>query len=221
MAAAWLALALHHAQLAKDNGAPINPAVVAAQAALESGFGKSQLARDANNLFGIKGSYHGHTMALPTVEWDGEKYVDTVAYWRVYPSWQECFEDYGRIISELSWYQDAEDAADSPHDFLNGILVKRDELGDVVEPGWATDPSYRNKVWSIIEQYDLLASPEPEQELYGEVEYVRFNDPLVRRLWDAWRGEMNRKTLWRIRSLTRGDGLKLDLATAQEEGDDS
>jgi lysozyme family protein len=51
------------------------------------------------------------------------------------------------------------------------------------------------------------------------VDYVKLNDPLMQRLWDAWRGEINRRTLWRIRPLTSGDGIKLDLATAEEEGE--
>jgi flagellum-specific peptidoglycan hydrolase FlgJ len=210
VAAAWLALALHHAQIAQDNGAPINPAVVAAQAALESNFGQSQLARQANNLFGTKrgSSWHGATIALPTREWDGSRYVNTVAHWRVYENWTECFEDYGRIISRLSWYQDAANSVDNPRKFLEGILVKRDELGNVVEPGFATDPRYEEKVWGLIEQYNLLPVP---QEQFGTVDYVKLNDPLMQRLWDAWRGEINRRTLWRIRPLTRGDGIKLDL----------
>ncbi|MCA1807718.1 MAG: hypothetical protein LC687_07715, partial [Actinobacteria bacterium] len=80
----------------------------------------------------------------------------TVAKFKSYPDWSHCFEDYGDIISRLSWYQDAEDAANIPRDFLTGLIAIRSADGSVLEPGWATDKDYFNKVWRIVVDYDLL-----------------------------------------------------------------
>jgi flagellum-specific peptidoglycan hydrolase FlgJ len=42
------------------------PSAAASQAALESGWGTSELATKYNNLFGIKGEYNGQSAQIPT-----------------------------------------------------------------------------------------------------------------------------------------------------------
>ena len=145
-----------YAQAAKQAGAPIHAGIAAAQALLESGYGKSQLSSVHNNYFGIKGSYRGHSVLLPTKEVVNGKWITIQAEFRSYPTVTECFVDYGDIIRRLPWYQDAEDAADRGADFLRGLLAKRDSLGKVIEPGWATDPDYFKKVWAIAEREGFL-----------------------------------------------------------------
>ena len=152
--------ALEAARKAREAGAPIVPEIAAAQAALESRYGRSLLARRANNLFGIKAgrTWQGPTINLLTREFDPETgWRAVVARWRKYPSWQACFEDYGRIIARLPWYADAAEAArrGDARGFLKGLLA-RPEVG---EPGWATDPDYEAKVLAIAEAWGLL---EPE-----------------------------------------------------------
>ena len=44
--------------------------VMMAQAATESGWGQSQLTKQANNFFGIKGAFNGQSVAMPTTEYD-------------------------------------------------------------------------------------------------------------------------------------------------------
>ena len=44
------------------------PSLTAAQAIIESGWGQSSLASQYHNLFGIKGSYNGHSVTLPRRE---------------------------------------------------------------------------------------------------------------------------------------------------------
>jgi flagellum-specific peptidoglycan hydrolase FlgJ len=152
---------------AKRLGAKISVPVVVAQAALESAYGISKLAVDNNNLFGIKGDYNGNYAEYETKEQrpDGSWYT-TKARFRAYDSWEECFGDYASIIERLPWYQDAEDAAHSPVDFLKGIVAKVDPSGQVIEPGWATDKTYYEKVWGIMVQHSLLErseNPDPEE----------------------------------------------------------
>lgn len=141
---------------ARAAGAKISVPIAVGQAALESNYNKSRLAREHNNLFGIKGEYNGQFVEYNTREQrsDGE-WVTVTAKFRSYPSWRACFEDYGSIISRLPWYQDAEDAAHNPRDFLRGILALHNEDGSLIEPGWATDRNYFDKVWSIVSEYNL------------------------------------------------------------------
>ena len=88
--------------VARQKGADFNEPVVTAQGALESSWGNSRLCVKANNLFGIKEgkSWRGPTLELPTREWSKAKgWYETTAQWRVYPSWNECIVDYGRLLS--------------------------------------------------------------------------------------------------------------------------
>ena len=147
--------ALEAARQAREAGAPIVPEIAAAQAALESRYGRSLLARRANNLFGIKAgaNWDGETIDLLTREFDPETgWHAVVAHWRKYPSWQACFEDYGRIIARLPWYADAAEAAKrgDARGFLRGLLARPGE------PGWATDPDYEEKVLSVAEFWHLF-----------------------------------------------------------------
>lgn len=153
------------AATARSKGAAISVPIAVAQAALETNFGNSELSALHNNLFGIKGEYRGESVTYPTREQDkhGNVYI-TEAKFRVYPSWTHCFQDYANIIARLPWYQDAEDAANIPRDYLMGLVAIRTEDGDVEEPGWATDREYFDKVWNIAESYYLLQRVESSKE---------------------------------------------------------
>lgn len=137
--------------------APISAPVAVAQAILESGYGESRLATECRNLFGVKGAYEGNSCVFLTREFRNGEWVTVEAHFREYPHWMACFQDYADLISRLSWYQDAEDAAANPFDYLRGLLAKRDELGNVVEPGWATDPNYEKKILTIMERHKLIS----------------------------------------------------------------
>lgn len=147
----FLTAAFAAATAARDAGAPINPVIAAAQAALESNWGQSQLAREANNFHGVKrgSSWSGDVLELPTQEWSETRqtFYTTVAKWRKYRDWQHAFEDYGSLIQRV--YPHAAAVADDSLEFLVQ-LTTRDY------PKWATDPRYTEKVWGIVEQYGLL-----------------------------------------------------------------
>ena len=61
-----------------------------AQAALESGWGRSRLAREGKNLFGVKAdvSWHGEVLTLNTREFLHGTWVMVPARWRKYADWQ-------------------------------------------------------------------------------------------------------------------------------------
>lgn len=82
------------------------PSVMIAQAIVESGWGQSALAVNANNLFGMKASgWSGPTYSAKTREEgkDGKSYYITAAF-RKYNSFEESFEDNGKKLRNgVTW----------------------------------------------------------------------------------------------------------------------
>jgi flagellum-specific peptidoglycan hydrolase FlgJ len=168
----FLKRALDAAREARNRtGARFSPVIAAAQAALESNWGRSQLAIEANNLKGIKAgsSWHGEVLELPTREWreSDNTWYTTMARWRVYRDWEHAFSDYGALIERV--YPHAAAVADDPRAFLEALVA-----GPLK---YATDPGYIEKVWTIVQQYrELLLEPEPKWLLImydhdGEIAY--------------------------------------------------
>lgn len=134
--------------MAKDAASELgtHPAVLVAQAALETGWGKA-IQKDATgknsfNLFNIKAD----------ARWDSDKItVNTVEYrngvahkeradFRAYSSLEESFNDYVDFVKHSPRYKEAVDQASDPEAFI-------DELH---KAGYATDPNYSNKIKGIM-----------------------------------------------------------------------
>ncbi len=80
----------------------ILPSVVTAQAIKESAWGKSELATQANALFGIKkNGWTGRTYIKTAVEQkaDGSYYPVNNTEWRAYSSWEESIIDHNDYIA--------------------------------------------------------------------------------------------------------------------------
>ena len=82
-------------------------AMTVAQAALESNWGQSHLARDAHNYFGIKAHGAHERIAYPTFEYASGNNVRVTAEFARYASMEECFADRDRIILSLACYAEA------------------------------------------------------------------------------------------------------------------
>ena len=134
-------------------GHHIWPDFAACEAALESGFGQSTLARHDHNLFGMK--QHKHpvygTVVLPTEEFLGGHWVRVNADWVNYPTDAECFSDrmetLRRLAPEYEHYAAALAAQDGP------TYVRE------VSRTWSTDPERAQKVLKIYSRWKL-APPE-------------------------------------------------------------
>lgn len=133
----------HAQEMQRRTGIPASVAL--AQAALESGFGRSLLAKQAKNLFGVKAgkSWKGETISLPTTEYIQGKPVRVVARWRKYPSYRDSFMDLARVYYN-GLYDEALPYRRDPKEFIR-------RAGKV----YATDPDYANKVIALIEKYGL------------------------------------------------------------------
>lgn len=125
----------------------VRPSVLVAQAALESNWGSSQLSKESNNYFGIKGSAEGQEYA--TKEFTQDKWQNVQASFRTYHSMQESVSDYARLMKHgTSWNTD----------LYQGVILAEhytDAAFALQNAGYATDPDYAKKLIRIIEQYDL------------------------------------------------------------------
>lgn len=120
------------------------PGYVAAEAALESAFGSSVLARVGMNLFGIKahdGTPLDQTLSLPTKEYYGGAWVKVMAHWMKYADWEACLRDRQATLVRLAPHYPhyaAALAADTGEDFVREVSLT-----------WSTDPHRADKVLDI------------------------------------------------------------------------
>ena len=121
----------------------IDPRIVAAQAALETGWGKSV---KGNNLFGIKSHGKADGLMVQTHEvLDGDR-VKLKDSFRTYDSYDASISDYGEFLRENKRYQPMLEA-----DTLDEQIMA---LG---KSGYATDPEYANKIADIAKSKRLEA----------------------------------------------------------------
>lgn len=119
-----------------------------AQAILESGWGESSLTKQANNLFGIKGTGPAGSVMMPTTEYRGQDKYTTNAQFRKYNSWHESVEDHTRLI-----LNGTKDKSTRYHGVLGADY--KTAATAIWKGGYATDPNYPQKLISIMETYDL------------------------------------------------------------------
>lgn len=143
----------------------VEPRYLVAQAALETGWGKSIIRQgdgsSSHNLFGIKahGGWEGDSARVVTTEYHGGKAVRESANFRTYDSFAQSFEDYVSFLENNPRYQEALKVADAnPEAFVRGLQ----------KAGYATDPQYARKISQIARQmltYEMVASAgdEPNQ----------------------------------------------------------
>jgi lysozyme len=120
------------------------PSITVAQAILESGWGQSSLSTNAHNLFGIKGSYNGHSVTMRTREVYNGRSVYINDNFRAYDNNSESVEDHGNFLYSNRRY----------HNLLgdtNYVSVARKLRQD----GYATDPSYANSLIRLVQTYNL------------------------------------------------------------------
>lgn len=128
------------------------PSISIAQAALESGWGGSTLAKAPNyNLFGIKASsdWTGPTVKMRTQEWSSSKgYYYVYADFRVYSSWAHSIEQHGAFFTNTAWRK-------NNYRKVIGEKNYKTAAQELRNAGYATDPNYPGKLVNIIEQYNL------------------------------------------------------------------
>lgn len=129
----------------KDVG--MNPLVLVAQAALETGWGKHVPSN--NNYYGIKAgsSWEGETMDLSSAEFEGDGFVDRVSSFRAYPSVLESMKDYVKLITTSNRYAKASQLSFDPKEYFK----------EIQNAGYATDPNYADKLINISQKIAFMA----------------------------------------------------------------
>jgi flagellum-specific peptidoglycan hydrolase FlgJ len=125
------------------------PEHAACEAALESGWGQSHLATQANNLFGQKQAHPPlsgtETLSLPTREYLHGAWVSVQASWVQFQDWDSCFRERMALLRSLangySNYREAL-AATTGEQFVT--LVSR---------SWSTDPARAGKVLAVYDTH--------------------------------------------------------------------
>jgi flagellar protein FlgJ len=128
----------------------IEPRLLLAQAALETGWGRAVPQRDgesANNLFGIKagGSWGGATVEHWTLEHAGGVTAPQLERFKAYGSAAESFTDYVDLIASARRYAGALEQAGDAEGYARAVT----------KAGYATDPQYADK-WLAIYNGDRL-----------------------------------------------------------------
>lgn len=117
--------------------------ITIAQAILESDWGNSELAKDSNNLFGIKAQETDESTTLPTDEYEDGERVTIEADFKKYATVQESMVDHIVFLEGASYapVKTAENYREAAHALKAG--------------GYATDPNYAEKLIELIEQFKL------------------------------------------------------------------
>lgn len=132
------------ADAARDAGQRlgVRPELVAAHAALESGWGHRPLrhpdGRSTHNLFGIKAGagWDGEVVHAPTTEFENGAAVGRSDAFRSYPDAQSAFRDYARLLATSPRYRAALGAGGDARAFADALS----------RGGYATDPAFADRL---------------------------------------------------------------------------
>lgn len=132
----------------------LEPAVLLAQSALETGWGKKVLTNtdgsSSHNLFNIKtgSQWEGDKVAVETTEYKEGVALRQKADFRSYQDYKKSFNDYVDLLNSSSRYKKAIDKSSDSAGFLQ----------ELQKAGYATDPKYADKVFKVFEQITDMAS---------------------------------------------------------------
>lgn len=145
--------------------------VTLAQFILECGFGKSELAQNANNCFGMKAQLSGNTWSGSawdqvttydkwTAEWVNGAYTNIVGKFRKYENIEQSIADHSAYLLG------AKNGDKLRYDGIKGCRDYRECFTILKQGGYATSPDYIEKLCKRVEgwnltQYDLPVDTYP------------------------------------------------------------
>lgn len=137
-------------RISQESG--IDPRLMVAQAALETGWGRHMIKGDGDqhsfNLFGIKADtrWGGDAVSITTTEFRGGVPMKERADFRAYPDYEASFRDYVDFLNSNPRYRDVLASANEPEVFADKLQ----------EAGYATDPEYGSKIRRIMNRDSLM-----------------------------------------------------------------
>ncbi|MDZ7924539.1 MAG: flagellar assembly peptidoglycan hydrolase FlgJ [Marinagarivorans sp.] len=126
----------------------LDPLIVIAQAALETGWGKHMIkdnvGQSSHNLFNIKADsrWQGGSVNTSTLEFKNGIAVKENAKFRQYSSVAQSVDDYLNFVKNNPRYQNAMNLTGNAHAYIE----------ELQNAGYATDPEYANKVKSVYQK---------------------------------------------------------------------
>lgn len=139
----------HAKQAAEKIG--LSPAVMLAQSALETGWGKHVIAKSdgqsSNNFFNIKAdkSWQGDKAAKASLEFEDGVAVKKQSNFRAYNSIAESFDDFVNFLQQNPRYQSALKTTANPTEYLS----------ELQKAGYATDPNYADKIINVLNRSEF------------------------------------------------------------------
>ena len=132
-----------------------------AQFILESGYGKSELAQNANNIFGMKCSLSGNTWSGSS--WDGKsKYTKKTQEQHTDGSYETITADFRKylciedsIADHSAYLLGAKNGSKLRYAGLKGCMDCKKAVQIIKDGGYATSLTYVEKLISIIERWNL------------------------------------------------------------------
>ena len=148
----------HATDAARELG--VDPNNLIAQAALETGWGRSHPGGDSHNLFGIKAgaSWTGARVQANTEEFAGGEPTRIDANFRAYGSSRESVEDYVRVIRDNPRYAGVLNTGSDVQAFATGLQ----------RGGYATDPEYARKLVSVAAEVGQRVAANPFKSASAE-----------------------------------------------------
>ena len=125
----------------------VDPKVILAQAALETGWGsaikQTTNGTSSHNLFNIKAGskWTGNTVAVNADEIINNQAVKEMSHFRAYESHADSFSDYVALLKNNSRYYNVLKQANDSFAYVKGLQ----------DAGYATDPQYAEKIMKIVD----------------------------------------------------------------------
>ncbi len=120
------------------------PSVTLAQAVHESGWGRSRLARDHHNLFGVKAGRSKASVTMSTQEHQDGVDRRVRSRFRSFEGVEQSIEHHAELLSGDRRYAEARYHWSDWRAFLENLA-----------PTYATDPAYAKRISRIVERYEL------------------------------------------------------------------
>lgn len=152
------------------------PSLTIAQGILESGWGESELATKANNLFGIKADtrWTGKVYNTETKEYYDNSNIPTTvsANFRSYDRWEGGVKDHSELLK-----------ADRYSKVLSAKNYQ-EACTEIYKAGYATDPNYTSKLIKLIEDYKLYEYDTTNASSNSSSSTITTELYRVRKSWD-------------------------------------
>jgi peptidoglycan hydrolase FlgJ len=126
----------------------VDPRHILAQAALETGWGRSvpvtASGESSFNYFGIKvnSQWQGQSVTVATVEYENGVPITKQEKFKAYSNPEEAFSDYVALLRDNPRYANALQTGADSQSFAKGLI----------QGGYATDPAYAQKVSAIAQK---------------------------------------------------------------------